>query len=220
MADKAGESEEFLEYEKKKAKGGFRPYGETGEPLNTACTSLTTLPLSRHRVQMTPPRTPHIYHGFSSSPPGFRIDSRRSVGSCRLCGPCTKLFRLNPTGPFTLHNWLSVKQALLLLKLAEIGLIDSGPAQSGLGTLPYLSFNDSKTVMRTTARLRLQNTVDWKLGVSFDAVSHEESVGAGRDEGMTWSHNLKAQEAEDEDMVNLQLLFRKLQQESETGEGK
>lgn len=68
-------------------------------------------------------------------------------------------------------------------------------------------------------------------GVSFDAVSHEESIRTGRDEGMTWSHNLKAQEAEgtqqrcsvisvlmeaDEDMVNLQLLFRKLQQESET----
>lgn len=33
-------------------------------------------------------------------------------------------------------------------------------------------------------------------GVSLDAVSHEESVGAGRDEGMTRSHNLKAQEAE------------------------
>ena len=33
-------------------------------------------------------------------------------------------------------------------------------------------------------------------GVSFDAVSHEESVGAGGDEGMTRSHNLKAQETE------------------------
>lgn len=33
-------------------------------------------------------------------------------------------------------------------------------------------------------------------GVSLDAVSHEESVGARGDEGMTRSHNLKAQEAE------------------------
>lgn len=33
-------------------------------------------------------------------------------------------------------------------------------------------------------------------GVSFDAVSHEESVRAGGDEGMTRSHNLKAQETE------------------------
>lgn len=33
-------------------------------------------------------------------------------------------------------------------------------------------------------------------GVSLDAVSHEESVGAGGDEGMTRSHNLKAQETE------------------------
>lgn len=33
-------------------------------------------------------------------------------------------------------------------------------------------------------------------GVSLDAVSHEECVGAGGDEGMTRSHNLKAQETE------------------------
>lgn len=33
-------------------------------------------------------------------------------------------------------------------------------------------------------------------GVSLDAVSHEESVGAGRDKGMSRSHNLKAQETE------------------------
>lgn len=33
-------------------------------------------------------------------------------------------------------------------------------------------------------------------GVSLDAVSHEESVGAGGDEGMTRSYNLKAQETE------------------------
>lgn len=33
-------------------------------------------------------------------------------------------------------------------------------------------------------------------GISLDAVSHEESVGARGDEGMTRSHNLKAQEAE------------------------
>lgn len=32
--------------------------------------------------------------------------------------------------------------------------------------------------------------------VSLDAVSHEESVGAGGDEGMARSHNLKAQETE------------------------
>lgn len=34
------------------------------------------------------------------------------------------------------------------------------------------------------------------IGVSFDPVSHEESVGAGWDKGMTWSHNLKAHETE------------------------
>jgi len=33
-------------------------------------------------------------------------------------------------------------------------------------------------------------------GVSLDGVSHEESVRAGGDEGMTRSHNLKAQEPE------------------------
>lgn len=33
-------------------------------------------------------------------------------------------------------------------------------------------------------------------GISLESVSHEESVGAGGDEGMTRSYNLKAQETE------------------------
>jgi len=68
-------------------------------------------------------------------------------------------------------------------------------------------------------------------GVALDAVSHEESVRAGGDEGMARSHNLKAQETERtqegcsivtalvkayEHVINLQLLFCKFQQEGET----
>jgi len=68
-------------------------------------------------------------------------------------------------------------------------------------------------------------------GVSLDAVSHEESVRAGGDEGMTRSHNLKAQETEctqqgcsivttlvktDEHVIDLQLLFCEFQQKSKT----
>lgn len=61
--------------------------------------------------------------------------------------------------------------------------------------------------------------------VFLDAVSHKESFRAGRDEGMTWSHNLKAQETErpkqlssvvsvlvkaDEDVIHVKFLLRKL----------
>lgn len=67
------------------------------------------------------------------------------------------------------------------------------------------------------------------VGVSFHAVSHEESLGSGGDKGMTRSHDLKAQETEgtqqrcsvfsvlveaDENVINLQLLLGKLQHQS------
>jgi len=67
--------------------------------------------------------------------------------------------------------------------------------------------------------------------VSLHGVSHEEGLRTGRDEGVTRSHNLKAQETEgthqgssvlsvlveaDEHVVSLQLLLRKLQQKRQT----
>ncbi|CAB1324348.1 unnamed protein product [Coregonus sp. 'balchen'] len=96
---------------------------------------------------------------------GLQIADVVGVLQALLWGPRAELFRVNPTVPSTLHNWLSVKQALMLLKLAERGLIQDLPSLDWEHCLclQYLSFTDSETVMRTTALLGLHNTVDWKL---------------------------------------------------------
>ncbi|XP_034149737.1 uncharacterized protein peak3 [Esox lucius] len=79
-----------------------------------------------------------------------------------LWGPREALFRVNPNRLFTLQNWLSVKQALMLLKLAERGLIQDllGFDWEHYLCLQYISFTDSETVMKSTARLGLHNTED------------------------------------------------------------
>uniref|UniRef100_UPI003AAE1DC4 inactive tyrosine-protein kinase PEAK1-like n=1 Tax=Centroberyx gerrardi TaxID=166262 RepID=UPI003AAE1DC4 len=76
-----------------------------------------------------------------------------------LWGPHVPLIQLNCNGSTTttVHNWLSIKRALLVMKLAERGLIQD---QSVLDwedclCLQYLSFTDSETVMRATDRLGL-----------------------------------------------------------------
>lgn len=96
---------------------------------------------------------------------GLQIADIVGVLQALLWGPRAELFRVNPTMPFTLHNWLSVKQALLMLKLAERGLIQDLPSLDWEHCLclQYISFTDSETVMRATGRLGLHNTVDRKL---------------------------------------------------------
>ncbi|XP_071375051.1 inactive tyrosine-protein kinase PEAK1-like [Centroberyx affinis] len=76
-----------------------------------------------------------------------------------LWGPHVPLVQLNCNGSTTttVHNWLSIKRALLVMKLAERGLIQD---QSVLDwedclCLQYLSFTDSETVTRATNRLGL-----------------------------------------------------------------
>ncbi|KAM9480032.1 uncharacterized protein ACWYII_006906 isoform 1-T2 [Salvelinus alpinus] len=96
---------------------------------------------------------------------GLQIADVVGVLQALLWGPHVELFRVNPTVPSTLHNWLSVKQALLMLKLAERGLIQDLPSLDWEHCLciQYISFTDSETVMRATAQLGLHNTVDRKL---------------------------------------------------------
>ncbi|KAM4629271.1 inactive tyrosine-protein kinase PRAG1 [Polymixia lowei] len=74
-----------------------------------------------------------------------------------LWGPRAQLFQLNyvDLNITTVNNWLSIKRALLVMKLAERGLVQD---QSILDwedclCLQYLSFCDCKTVMRAVERL-------------------------------------------------------------------
>ncbi|XP_029488357.1 inactive tyrosine-protein kinase PEAK1 isoform X2 [Oncorhynchus nerka] len=91
---------------------------------------------------------------------GLQIADVVGVLQALLWGPRVELFRVNPPVPSTLHNWLSVKQALLMLKLAEGGLIQDLPSLDWEHCLclQYISFTDSETVMRATARLGLHNS--------------------------------------------------------------
>ncbi|KAK2907741.1 inactive tyrosine-protein kinase PEAK1 [Channa argus] len=72
-----------------------------------------------------------------------------------LWGPHVPLFNLTVSPNTAIHNWLTIKRALLVMKLAERGLIED---QSVLDwedcmCLQYLSFTDPETVVSVTSQL-------------------------------------------------------------------
>lgn len=72
-----------------------------------------------------------------------------------LWGPHISLFNQGGPSINVIHNWLTIKRALLVMKLAERGLIQD---QSPLGwedcmCLQYLSFTDSETIMSVVSQL-------------------------------------------------------------------
>ncbi|XP_034738467.1 inactive tyrosine-protein kinase PEAK1 [Etheostoma cragini] len=79
-----------------------------------------------------------------------------------LWGPHVSLFNHRGSMTTAAHNWLTIKRALLVMKLAERGLIQD---QSALDwedcmCLQYLSFTDPKTVMSVTSQLWLTLNMD------------------------------------------------------------
>lgn len=99
---------------------------------------------------------------------GMQIADTIGVLQALLWGPRAGLFSLNPAGAglvagsasSIVDHWLIVKRALLVLKLAEKGLVQK---QSGLDwedclCLNYLSLTDSGSVVKATTRLGLHNT--------------------------------------------------------------
>ncbi|XP_029285672.1 inactive tyrosine-protein kinase PRAG1 [Cottoperca gobio] len=74
-----------------------------------------------------------------------------------LWGPCAPLFNHGGSMTTAVHNWLTVKRALLVMKLAERGLIQD---QSELHwedcmCLQYMSLTDPETVVSVTSQLWL-----------------------------------------------------------------
>lgn len=72
-----------------------------------------------------------------------------------LWGPRVPLFNLRSYTTTAVHNWLTIKRALLVMKLAEKGLIQD---QSALDwedcmCLQYLSFTDPETIVSVTSQL-------------------------------------------------------------------
>ncbi|XP_044055343.1 inactive tyrosine-protein kinase PRAG1 [Siniperca chuatsi] len=79
-----------------------------------------------------------------------------------LWGPRVPLFNHRGSVTTIVHNWLTIKRALLVMKLAERGLIQD---QSVLDwedcmCLQYLSFTDPETVVSVTSQLWLTLNVD------------------------------------------------------------
>ncbi|XP_070688653.1 inactive tyrosine-protein kinase PEAK1-like [Pempheris klunzingeri] len=78
-----------------------------------------------------------------------------------LWGPRVPLFNHRGASTATVHNWLTIKRALLVMKLAERGLVQD---QSALDwddcmCLQYLSFTDPGSVVSMTSQLWLNLTV-------------------------------------------------------------
>ncbi|KAG7488009.1 hypothetical protein MATL_G00029840 [Megalops atlanticus] len=90
-------------------------------------------------------------------------DSRLQMGDAvgilqaLLWGPRAELFQQNQPGPFVLHNWLSVKRSLLVLKLAERGLSDDRCSLDWEDCLclQYLSSTDPDAVLKIATLLSL-----------------------------------------------------------------
>ena len=72
-----------------------------------------------------------------------------------LWGPQVPLFNHRSSSTTAVHNWLTIKRALLVMKLAERGLVQH---QSVLDwedfmCLQYLSFTDSETVVSVATQM-------------------------------------------------------------------
>ncbi|XP_034438693.1 inactive tyrosine-protein kinase PRAG1 [Hippoglossus hippoglossus] len=105
----------------------------------------------------------HLSSLLQNGSSGPQIADMVALLQVLLWGPHVAL--LNPSGPTTaatVHNWLTIKRALLVMKLAERGLIQDQSAQDWeeCMCLQYLSFTDPETVVSVTSQLGLTLTMD------------------------------------------------------------
>lgn len=79
-----------------------------------------------------------------------------------LWGPRVQLFDRRRPMTTAVHNWLAVKRALLVMKLAERGLVQDQSAVDweDCMCLKFLSFADPETVVSATSQLWLTLNVD------------------------------------------------------------
>lgn len=93
---------------------------------------------------------------------GPRIADMVSMLQVLLWGPCVPLLNLRGYTTTAVHNWLTIKRALLVMKLAEKGLIQDQTALSWEECMcvRYLSFTDPETVVSVTSQLWLNVRVD------------------------------------------------------------
>ncbi|KAF1385840.1 hypothetical protein PFLUV_G00111930 [Perca fluviatilis] len=104
----------------------------------------------------------HLASLLQSESSGPQMADTAATLQALLWGPRVSLFKHRGSMTAAVHNWLTIKRALLVMKLAERGLIQD---QSGLDwedcmCLQYLSFTDPETVMSVTSQLWLTLNMD------------------------------------------------------------
>ncbi|XP_034386317.1 inactive tyrosine-protein kinase PEAK1 [Cyclopterus lumpus] len=108
--------------------------------------------MSSHRMGLL-----YLASRLQSETSGPQMADMVAVLQVLLWGPRVPLFNHRGSMTTAVHNWLTVKRALLVMKLAERGLIQD---QSALDwedcmCLQYLSFTDPEAVVSTTSQLWL-----------------------------------------------------------------
>lgn len=93
---------------------------------------------------------------------GLQIADMVAMLQVLLWGPRVPLLNLRGYTITAVHNWLTIKRALLVMKLAEKGLIQDQTALNweDCMCLQYLSFTDTETVVSVTSQLWLNVKMD------------------------------------------------------------
>ena len=99
----------------------------------------------------------HLASVLQSGTSGLQLGDMLATLQVLLWGPGMLLLDPNYPPATTVHNWLTLKRALLIVKLAERGLIQdpATPNWEDSLCLKYLSFTDSETIASVTCQLRL-----------------------------------------------------------------
>ncbi|XP_071343660.1 inactive tyrosine-protein kinase PEAK1-like [Trachinotus anak] len=104
----------------------------------------------------------HLSSQLQNGSSGTQIADMVTTLQVLLWGPRVPLFNHRGSTTTAVHNWLTIKRALLVMKLAERGLVQD---QSALDwedcmCLQYLSFTDPETVVSVTSQTWFSHKVD------------------------------------------------------------
>lgn len=99
----------------------------------------------------------HLASVLQSWGSGLQLGDMVATLQVLLWGPRTLLLDPKYPAAATVHNWLTIKRALLVMKLAERGLIQNPAALDWEDSLclKYLSFTDSEAVASVISQLGL-----------------------------------------------------------------
>lgn len=104
----------------------------------------------------------HLASLLQSESSGPQMADTVAMFQVLLWGPRVQLFDRRRPMTTAVHNWLAVKRALLVMKLAERGLVQDQSAVDweDCMCLKFLSFADPETVVSATSQLWLAMNVD------------------------------------------------------------